>query len=148
MTVATCPLSTEPNSLTIMIRQPQRISRETMSRMMPTARSGRLKFTKMCWPEERQNRLVRKSGPTLSRLLSIHSFSWKQSCLATKNMETHLIVFQFALTMLFANFKRKLGCVCGGGGRNPPVLCAHLSCPCQVPYIPEVTICYHRSASV
>lgn len=48
MTVATCPLSTEPNSLTIMIRQPQRTTREMISRMMPTARSGRLKFTKMC----------------------------------------------------------------------------------------------------
>lgn len=48
MTVATCPLSTEPNSLTIMIRQPQRTTRETVSKMMPTARSGRLKFTKMC----------------------------------------------------------------------------------------------------
>jgi hypothetical protein len=37
-----------------MIRQPQRNSRETTSKMMPTARSGRLKFTKMCWPEETQ----------------------------------------------------------------------------------------------
>lgn len=59
MTTATCPLSTEPKSLTIIIRQPQRTRRETLSRMMPTARSGRLKFTKMCWPEETQKSLVR-----------------------------------------------------------------------------------------
>lgn len=48
MMVATWPLSTELKSLTIMIRQPQRTSRERTSRMMPTARSGRSKFAKMC----------------------------------------------------------------------------------------------------
>lgn len=51
MTTATCPRSTEPRSLTIVIRQPQRTSREANSRMMPTARSGRVEFAKMCWPE-------------------------------------------------------------------------------------------------
>lgn len=52
MTTATCPRSTEPRSFTIMIRQPQRTSRETNSRMTPTATSGRFEFTKMCWPEK------------------------------------------------------------------------------------------------
>lgn len=49
---ATFPLSTEPRILTIRMRQPQRTSKEKITRMMPTARSGRFKFTKMWWPEE------------------------------------------------------------------------------------------------
>lgn len=61
MTVATCPLSTEPRILTIMIKQPQRTSREIMSKMMPTARSGRWKFTKICWPKKTTKNLVRKA---------------------------------------------------------------------------------------
>ena len=52
MTVATCPLSTELKSLTIRIRQVQRISREVISRMVPTIASERFKFMKMCWPGE------------------------------------------------------------------------------------------------
>lgn len=52
MTVATCPLSTELKSLTIRIRQAQRISREVISRMAPTIASERFKFMKMCWPGE------------------------------------------------------------------------------------------------
>lgn len=61
MTIATCPLSTEPRILTIMMRQPQRTSRETISNMIPTARSGRLKLTKMCWPEDAMKALVRET---------------------------------------------------------------------------------------
>lgn len=52
MTAATWPLSTEPKSLTIRIRQVQRISREVTSRMVPTIASERFKFTKMCRPGE------------------------------------------------------------------------------------------------
>lgn len=52
MIAATCPLSTEPRSLTIRIRQPQSTNREVTSRITPTTTSGRLEFTKICWPEE------------------------------------------------------------------------------------------------
>uniref|UniRef100_A0A673X0D8 Uncharacterized protein n=1 Tax=Salmo trutta TaxID=8032 RepID=A0A673X0D8_SALTR len=42
MTTATCPLSMELSSLTMRMRQVQRMSRDRASRMRPTARSGRL----------------------------------------------------------------------------------------------------------
>uniref|UniRef100_A0A3B3HV18 Uncharacterized protein n=1 Tax=Oryzias latipes TaxID=8090 RepID=A0A3B3HV18_ORYLA len=46
ITIATCPFSMELSNLTIRIRQVQRTSRESASRIRPTARSGRFTFTK------------------------------------------------------------------------------------------------------
>lgn len=60
ITVATCPLSTEFNSLTIMTKQEHRTSRDKARRMRPMPRSGRSEFAKRCWPEkkEKENELA------------------------------------------------------------------------------------------
>uniref|UniRef100_A0A3Q3W1C9 Secreted protein n=1 Tax=Mola mola TaxID=94237 RepID=A0A3Q3W1C9_MOLML len=50
MTTATWPFSMELSSLTMRMRQVQRMSRDRASRMRPTARSGKFTLTKMCLP--------------------------------------------------------------------------------------------------
>lgn len=54
--LATCPLSTEFNSLTIIIKQEHRTSRDKARRMSPMARSGRSEFAKRCWPEKKKKK--------------------------------------------------------------------------------------------
>lgn len=49
-TVATCPFSMELSSLTMRTRQEQSTSRDTASRITPTARSDRFTSAKRCWP--------------------------------------------------------------------------------------------------
>lgn len=50
MTTATCPFSMELSSLTMRMRQVQRMSSDIARRMRPTARSGRLVLLKRCLP--------------------------------------------------------------------------------------------------
>lgn len=50
MTTATWPFSMELSSLTMRMRQVQRINRDAASRMRPTARSGSVVLAKMCVP--------------------------------------------------------------------------------------------------
>lgn len=76
ITLATCPLSTEFNSLTIIIKQEHRTSRDKAKRMSPMARSGRSEFAKRCWPEkEKENELAYSFLPVIlsPALVLIHS---------------------------------------------------------------------------
>lgn len=56
ITLATCPLSTEFNSLTIITKQEHRTSRDKARRMRPMARSGRSASAKRCRPEKKKKR--------------------------------------------------------------------------------------------
>lgn len=50
MTTATWPFSMELSSLTMRMRQVQRMSKDAANRMRPTARSGRVVWAKMWVP--------------------------------------------------------------------------------------------------
>lgn len=66
ITLATCPLSTEFNSLTIITKQEHRTSRDKARRMRPMARSGRSESANRCLPEKRKGKLI---GPATFLLL-------------------------------------------------------------------------------
>lgn len=71
ITLATCPLSTEFNSLTIITKQEQRTSRDKARSMRPMARSGRSVSAKRCRPGKKKRktnrpRLIFVSDPKAS----------------------------------------------------------------------------------
>lgn len=83
MTTATWPLSMELSTLTMRMRQVQRMSRDRARRMRPTARSERFTLTKRCVPGEREEDALPLRYPLYVCRSEIPRVTWRtnKNCL-------------------------------------------------------------------